>query len=244
MLYLEIGQARKKQKISIPIRDARTKRQIKPRVSVTEKYIQIYSSDHESITFPVHDFLNTFDIPIGETSEVHYVGYTSQPSVRPLDGEHRGLNRVLYHNTDGDRDFFLVYNLFKVMVRATTKTNNIEFMVANSMTNEVEAEAEGKILEKALIAYFDSPLQDANRKSEDGELRNSLAKLFRENHLGSIRFQLEMEYPNEYFCFHSESIKAADCHSFICALGASGEVVIKQTEPQRLGMPLQESYAL
>lgn len=237
VLYLEIGRAKKNKKISIPIYDGETGRKIKPRVEITEKYIRIFRTDDDSMMFPVHDFLNTFDLPIGENTEVHYVGYTSQPSVRPLNGVHKGLNRILYHNADGDQDFFLIYNLFKVMVKATAKTNGVEFLIANSMLDEIEAEVEGKILEKALIAYFNTPLQDDNRVVEDGELKNGLQRFLNENRIASIRFQLEMEEPNEYFRFFSKAVPPADCHCFICALNQAGEVSIEPAEAWSPEMP-------
>jgi len=227
ILYLEIGNSKKKKKISISIYDSKTQKRIKPRVQITEKYIRIYRSNDESMMMPIHDFLNTYDLSIGESTEVHYVGYTSQPSVRPLNGVHKGLNRVLYQNANGDQDFFLVYNLFKVMVRASAKTNGIEFIIANSMINEIDAEAEGKIIEKILITYFDTPLQDDNRIAEEGELKNSLAKFLNKNRIASIHFQIEMDEPNEYFRFFSKTMQPTDRHNFVCTLSPSGEVLLK-----------------
>lgn len=91
----------------------------------------------------------------------------------------------------------------------------MHFVFANSMIDEIPTDEEGRVIESALIAYFDCASQRLNRDKERSVLRNKLALLAEKHKIQSVSVHLEMESPNEYFAFGSVAAPAALSHSFL-----------------------------
>lgn len=214
ILYLEVGREKTLRKISIYVRANDTLKPIKPKVTTTDRFIIFTRENGDELLFSVHDFLQSFDVELGHSSTIHYVGYTKNPHNRPIDGAHSGLNDILYRVSNEDNDIFIYYNLFKVTAHGEDAKTKITFLVANSMTDEVQVDKEGLIIEKCLILYFDSANQTKNRASEIAELENSLITLADENKIDSISMNYELENPSEYFKFGSSTIAPSDRHVF------------------------------
>ncbi|PIP98792.1 MAG: hypothetical protein COW76_19125 [Shewanella sp. CG18_big_fil_WC_8_21_14_2_50_42_11] len=101
------------------------------------------------------------------------------------------------------------------MSNAKNNAHQLHFVVANSMIDEIPTDEEGVVVESALIAYFDCASQQINRGNERAKLSNRLAFLAEKHKIQSVSVHLEMESPNEYFTFGSDSISVALSHTFL-----------------------------
>lgn len=194
--------------------DHQTKKALKLEVELTEKFITITDDMGDKSSFPIHTFLQEFGIDIGLSSTVHYVGYTKNPHTRPTNGSHAGLSEVLYNVSNEDNDILISFNLFKVTVFADNKKNGMKLHIPNSMTNEIDADLEGFIIEKCFILYFDSNNQIKNKVKERKELKNNLVQLSSENNINLITLYYELEVPSEYWKLGSSTIAPNSKHYF------------------------------
>lgn len=218
IFYVEIGRDRKLRRLSTTIIDAESGRAIKPSVSVTDRIITIEYSKIHKVSIPIYDFLLHSGIELGLNTEIHYVGYTANPSDRPLNLVHRGFADMLYRVSNDDNDFFVFYNLFKVISVGRNSRSCLNFAVANSMIDQVEVDDEGKIIEKCLIKYFGAESQKINKKNEEAELKNSLLSLVEKYKINTITMHMEMEQPSEIYRFFSKQVPPADVHRFVIKL--------------------------
>lgn len=226
IITLLVGRDRKRHKIKIKFQSTEGQA-LTPRVEVSERFIRIIHSAKVSQTFSIHDFLQTFDMLIGIPTQVHYVGITKDPADRPLSRKHRGITDTLYNVSNEENDFFVFINLFKVMSHAKNNAHQLHFVVANSMIDEIPTDEEGAVVESALIAYFDCASQQINRGNERAKLSNRLALLAEKHKIQSVSVHLEMESPNEYFAFGTDSISAALSHTFLFRY-ANGKVEMER----------------
>ncbi|WP_444909971.1 hypothetical protein [Microbulbifer sp. TRSA005] len=210
-LYLEVGRDKKPVKITLP---APKKKSDKPKVEVTDKFITFTDNIGDKYTTPLHDFLLNNQIDIGIETIVHYVGKTKLPEKRPLNGSHTGLNNILHNISNEENDIFIFYNLFKIMVSANNNEFKANFIVPNSMTDEINVEKEGDILEKSLILHFASENQLNNLNKELGELRNNLSQIAKENNINKITMRYEVDDTSEYYKFGSSAITPKHNHTF------------------------------
>ncbi len=220
-VYLEIGANKKKKRIAVEVFDEKMQ-PVKFNVETTDTIISLIDKTGLKMSFSVHDFLEMNAVDLGITSEVHYVGYTKNPDTRPINGLHAGLTDTLYNTSKEEYDVFVYYNLFKVTTQAANKAYGINFVIPNSMTDEVKVDQEGLILEKCLILYFDALNQNRNREKEKSELENHLIELANEFKIKRVIFDLEMEQPTEYFRFGSSAVETKDRHWFTCEMSESG----------------------
>jgi hypothetical protein len=213
-LHLLIGKNHIKKSIKIKITDILIEKYIFPKVILTDKFITFYLVSGHTIISSVHDLLNTVNINLGINSKVQYVGYTKNPNTRPINGIHAGLSEVLYNVSADNNDIFITFNLFKVTTQSLNKDYKFNFIIPNSMSNEIDVDLEGQILEKCLILFFDSNNQTKNKEKEYQELKNNLLKISNKNKINSIQFYYEFERYNEYWFFYSSKVKANSKHIF------------------------------
>ena len=225
--YVEMGRERIRRKVTTKIFDTQTRQPIKPPVEVSERFITFHYTPNRKVSMSIHDFLQISGIEVGVNTEVHYVGYTKNPSERPINRVHRGLSDMLYQVSNEEYDFFVFYNLFKVLSIGINPTAPINFCVANSMIDEIKADEEGRIIEKALIKYFGTETQELNKRNEESELENSLERLAAKNNINSVAIHIEMEEPSELHRFFSRSVKPSDKHVFTCRIGNSGVEIVE-----------------
>ena len=231
VLYVEVGASRKPIRTTTTMRDASGKR-ITPPVEVSDRFITFDDPTGHKISYPIHDFFDMVGIKFGIDTEIHYVGYTKNPDDRPLNRAHRGLADMLYKVSNAEYDFFIFYNLFKVLAIAGTPSSAFNFIVANSMIDEVRVDEEGRIIEKVLIKYFSTEIQELNKSNEVGELENTLAQLASKNKIGSISFDIQVGHPSEMYRFYYRAVAAADRHTFTCRIGDNGaEIVLGPATP-------------
>ena len=176
----------------------------------TDKFITIYSSNQRMVTYSIHDFLEKYNINLGITSRIEYVGCTKNPHTRPTNGSHTGLNDILYNNID-TRDILIYFNTFRVYSKGGS--NGLHFITANAMTNEIDVEKEGNIIEKSFILYFDSEHQNRNKLNESNELKNEIKYLLNKN-INSINFYYEIDGNNDYGFLSSSKVLPDHIHSF------------------------------
>jgi len=226
VVYLEVGKSARIKKIKIPITDSATGLIICPKVNCTDRLITFGNADGRSVSFTVHSFLSQCKIELSEATEVHYVGYTNRPWERPLNRSHRGLSDTLYSVSTEDRDIFIFYNIFKVISVAENNEYKLNFAVANSVIDEIKVDDEGSIIEKSLIYYFGSSVQELNQKNESSSLKNHLKKLSELNRITSIGFGLEIDDASEYFNFYSRNVSAQVRHEFTLKLGGDDPHII------------------
>jgi hypothetical protein len=226
IFYLEIGRARRLKKYAIQMRDTTTGEIIRPKVEVTDRYITFYNEVGGKQTESIYDFLESCGIETGINSEIQYVGYTKNPEQRPFDRDHRGFADMLHWTSRNaeDYDYFIFYNLFKVLSIASNRGFN--FVIANAMTDEVNVRDEALVLEKVLIKYFGAKPQELNMERESSELHNRLEDLAAIHKIKSITFDLSLERSSELFRFYSRTIKPADRHHFSCRIGKLGAEIV------------------
>ena len=82
------------------------------------------------------------------------------------------------------------------------------------MIDEIDADVEGEVLEKCLITYFDTEIQENNKLSEKGRLKNVLGKMFEDNNISSIIFYYDIEPETEYWKFYSDNVRPKIDHYF------------------------------
>ncbi|MCG7497814.1 hypothetical protein MHO82_13165 [Vibrio sp. Of7-15] len=224
-IHLLVGEHGAKRSIKCKFVDVNTQMICNPDLTLTEKYITIKDSTGHLTTYPIHDFLEQTNIPLGIDSRVEYVGYTKNPHTRPTNGSHTGLSDVLYKIAEEKRDSLIYFNVFKVLSHAKNNDKLVNFTIPNSMTNEIDVELEGQILEKCFIFYFDSMNQTRNKENEYSELEKSLVKLSNENKIKSIHISYEFEHPNEYGMFSSSKVTPCISHVFtVCKSGDGVEI--------------------
>nr|CDQ35142.1 hypothetical protein BN993_04610 [Virgibacillus halodenitrificans] len=213
-IHILVGKERSKKSIKCKFFDFHKNRFCRPKIDLTEKYITITDSRGDLTTSSIHDFLEAANIFLGIDSKVEYVGYTKNPHTRPTNGAHTGLSDVLYKISDENYDSLIYFNVFKVTTRAISENSMLNFTVANAMTDEVNAEFEGSILEKRFIFYFDSISQNRNKDKEMQEFKKALHKIDVENKVNSIHISYEFERPNEYGVFSSSKVPPKLGHVF------------------------------
>jgi ribosomal protein L20A (L18A) len=227
IFYIEIGRKKIRKKFTTKVFDAQTGRPIKPSIEISERLITFQYAPNQKISVSVYDFLQNCEIEVGINTEIHYVGYTRKPSERPINGSHRGLTDMLYKVSNEEYDFFVFYNLFKVLSIARNENHLISYCVANSMIDEVKVDEEGRIIEKALIKYFCTELQKVNKQNEEAELENSLERLASKNRIKSVAIHIEMSEPSELYRFFSQSVAPSDKHLFTCRIGNDGVEIVQ-----------------
>ncbi|GHX14117.1 TPA: hypothetical protein I6187_003534 [Vibrio cholerae] len=226
-LHLLVGENATKKSIKFTFYDINTSQNIKPDIQITDKYITFKDPSGYLSTYPIHDFLEMSKINLGIYSKVEYVGYTKNPHTRPTNGAHTGLSDVLYKIAEEKRDTIIYFNVFKVLSQVFVPEVNIQFNIANSMTNEVDVELEGQILEKCFIFYFDSKNQTRNKSNERKELEGSLVKIANENKIKAIHIAYEFESSHEYGMFFSSKIAPDKRHIFTVSKDSEG-IIVKQ----------------
>jgi hypothetical protein len=222
VLHFLVGRDRRRHKLKFAILDPVNKQRLKPRVLSNDKFITLIFSPKSSNTYSIHDFLRIQQINFGLETKIHYVGITKNPESRPLSRQHRGVADTLYSVSNEENDFFLFVNLFKVLTNTTTSNYMMSFMVANSMTDELSVGSEGSIIERGLVAYFDSPIQKEESSHERAGLEQELRRIKREFNIESVLFDLALEGGDEYFRFGSVSVPAAARHVFLCSAKEKG----------------------
>ncbi|MEL7982603.1 hypothetical protein AAG584_21405 [Vreelandella titanicae] len=213
-IHVLIGKEKIRKSITCKFYDIHENKFCRPKVDMSEKYITITDSSGDLTTTSIHDFLEDANVFLGIDSKVEYVGYTKNPHTRPTNGSHTGLSDVLYKIADENHDALIYFNVFKVSTRAISQNSMINFMIANAMTDEVDVEFEGSLLEKCFIFYFDSVSQSRNKEKELIELKKALHKISVENNINSIHISYEFEKTNEYGIFSSSKVSPKIGHIF------------------------------
>ena len=193
VLHFVVGRDRRRHKLKFDILDYGSKKRLKPRVLSNDKFITLIFSPRSSNTYSVHDFLRIHEINFGLETKVHYVGITRTPESRPLSRQHRGVADTLYSVSNEDNDFFLFVSLFKVMTNTKTSDYMMNFIVANPMIDELSVGAEGSIIERGLVAYFDSPIQKDENSHERAGLEQELRRIKTEPNIEAVLFNLAID---------------------------------------------------
>jgi hypothetical protein len=234
LIHLEVGREKKLKQLRLEI--PKDSRQFTlPTFSEDGRFILIEGEEgQQAIALPVHDFLILHEVNLGIDTEVLYVGSTDDPATRPLKRDHRGYGDSVYPLSPEETDVFVFYNIFKVVSVAENSDFMLNFMIANSVIDEVQRVEEGELLEHGLIHYFGTKSQERNKVSEYGRLRNDLKKLLARNKISAITFNIEMEEPHEFYRFFSRNISARDRHYFALRI-EHDQVIIAEPEPVKFG---------
>ncbi len=223
---LEIGKEREIRKICMVLLwDRSGAIATKAEIDSTGRFISFTNSSEDKISYSIHDFLHHCGINLGIESVVQYVGYTKNPNSRPLDGKHGGLSEVLYNVSNEENDFIFVFNLFSVYSKFENR--DLNGLLANSMTDEIQVDKEGQVIEKCFILYFDSKNQSKNKEKEKREIENDLLQLAQENNITSVVIEYEFNGDSEYYKFSSSSILAKQRHLFTASL-KGGELHLEE----------------
>lgn len=225
-----IGKNNVKKYIKVKFIDCANKNK-RPKIYLQEKFISIFYHDGNVETFPIHEFLDLSKINLGISNKVEYVGYTNEPSRRPTNGSHTGLSDILYKISNEDNDFLIYFNTFKVRVITDNNNLSLNIIASNAMTNEVNIDTEGKIIEKCFISYFNSNTQDRNRKNEDSYLYNNMENLSSKYKIHSIEIYYDQTEESDYTLFSSSSVVAKQEHYFSVSINNSNIDITRNIEP-------------
>jgi hypothetical protein len=171
-----------------------------------------FANGHQRL-YSVHNFLRDWDVRVGFGTKVHYVGFTREPDIRGIRGNHEGLTRVLYSTREAARDVFIYYCTFAVRAVWTNDSMNASFVVSNAMSDAVDIDTEGLLLEKALIWYF-KPDAQGDLQKEVSSLRRLLSQIDSDHHVKEVQLDLSFEGSDEYFAFHSDTVGPSLSHCF------------------------------
>lgn len=134
--------------------------------------------------------------------------------MRIIEGEHGGLTRVLARTREEHTDIFVYFNLFSVRALATNEAMNAQFVVSNAMSDEVDIDTEGLVLEKLFIQHF-QPNCQGNLGGERAQLRRLLTKLATEHDIVRVDVSYAVENAeNDYFEMGSANVEPAPEHEF------------------------------
>lgn len=211
-IYLLVG--REKERISITVDMGGMKDGDRPTIALCDGFATIDYGGGCKTTMSVYDFLEMINCNIGNKTKIEYVGYTKEPEVRPTKGKHLGLTDVLHLVSNEDNDIFITFNIFKVISHSVHSSLNLNFVVSNSMIDEIAVDLEGRILEKCFILYFNSSSQIRNKSNEKSELINNLKILASENKINSINICYEPDASNDSVMLYSSSVPASLRHIF------------------------------
>ncbi|EJG1585433.1 hypothetical protein CIF44_RS10565 [Vibrio parahaemolyticus] len=189
-----------------------------PEVDETGRFIVFTHPSGHSNCFSIHDYFMNFNVNLGYSTKVEYVGITKNPNDRPLNGVHGGLTDVLYNVSNDDNDILVFFNIFKVITNATDNRYNITYNIANAMTDEIKVDQEGEVIEKAFRFYFDSSTQKRHRDTERREIVNDLKEMSQKNNIQLIHMLYEVEDDSEYYQFSSSKILPKRSHCFTVEL--------------------------
>ncbi|PJG84345.1 hypothetical protein [Conservatibacter flavescens] len=228
-IHLLIGRDRIKKRIKVKFIDANSSKS--PKIKLNEKFIFIFYENGNTETVPIHEFLDLAKINLGICSNVEYVGYTNEPSRRPTNKSHAGLADILYKISNEDNDFLIYFNTFCVRAMQIESALGINIVAENGLINEINADKEGKIIEKCFISYFDSNLQDNNKKSEEGSLKNNLFMLKSEFNISKIDVYYNQINETDYTLFSSNSVRAMNEHYFSVSLIDDNVVIKRNIKP-------------
>ena len=212
VFYLLLGKDKQEVMVRFPFISPETDKPICPVLEISSKFITFVFESGKREVVSIHDFLAGAGVNLGIETEVQYIGYTKNPDSRPINGSHEGLNRVLYNTPNDENDIFIYFNLFKVMVKAEGNEKDIEFLVPNSMTDEVDVNTEGLTIEKVLILYFKPIGQKVNLSNEDKEISNILLSMKEKHKVHSVHLYYEIDDTSEYWTFNSDSIPNSKSH--------------------------------
>jgi len=201
---------------------------------LSDSFIRFFTDEMTTPIMSVHDFLKLQRIDIGFATEVHYVGITTDPGGRPLDRQHRGICDTFYRNPSSHYDFFIEISLFNSISDATSSDGGFRMIFANSMTNEIPTEDEGKVIEAGFISYFDTKSQEVDRDKTLGFLRNRLAEMAQKSKIDRIAFHLETESPTEYDMLYSRNIQPSFSHTFLWELEGTEIKLIRFASEEEL----------
>jgi len=212
-ICVEIGKEKELRKLDIFVPEGSC-----IKVTSDPRVISFTGPSGNTTSHEIHSFLQSIDANLGIASEIQYVGMTKDPTRRPMFDGHIPLSRIAYEVDREEDDILVFFNVFKVMASAQNHRLNAEINIPNSATNEVSAEDEGRIIEKALIFYFMPKYNIGNSANEIGELKNKLITLSQENNFKRIDFSLEVDGSSEYFAYSSPSVPIRANHSFSCEI--------------------------
>ncbi len=166
-----------------------------------DKYIFCkYKNDHGMI-ITVYDLLNLSEFRLQEKNEIYYIGYTKNPSKRPFDGNHSGLNTVLYNYYDKrEHDIFISYQQFHV--NSLIEVPNMVFQASNTMLDEIAITTEAKIIESSLIERYIPNLRK-NYLSESGYLKNVFIQELNDAKIETLNFLLDYSISGSLFRYRN-----------------------------------------
>lgn len=196
-------------------------------VRVDDRFISLTYATGNSVTRPIHDFLGEAMSDLGFHSDIKYIGLTRNPETRPLFDGHQPLSQISYKTDLEDRDIFIYFNIFKVSTFVENEERKATIITTNGLTNDLDIEREGRILEKSFILYFSPDENAANTAREQAEIKNSLLEAASTASLKKLTVSYEVENPTAYYDFATNKIPPKHNHSFICSV-ESGELKIKE----------------
>lgn len=190
-------------------------------VETTDCLISVAHTDLPAITMNVHDWVSKAIDNEPDSYTVHYIGKTSFPHRRPLNGEHNGLSRLQGKTNDTGDDIFIFYNVFQTLVLAESDNSPLSVVSPNSKSQTLASQAEAEFIEKCFIKYFDCDHQWKKKEKEVAELHNSLEKLLKSLNVRSVIIRYHPEGDGFKYIFGSSSVPHCPTHLFEWPEGVS-----------------------
>jgi hypothetical protein len=102
-------------------------------IETTSQNIILHVKNKKPIMFSIYDFIDSFEIDLGNSSKIVYVGETDFPTNRPFDKPHLGMMKAIYNYKNVGNDIFIYYNVFHIKFQDIS--NSIVSSVENTAKN-------------------------------------------------------------------------------------------------------------
>lgn len=174
-------------------------------IETTSQNIILHVKNKKPIMFSIYDFIDSFEIDLGNSSKIVYVGETDFPTNRPFDKPHLGMMKAIYNYKNVGNDIFIYYNVFHIKFQDISNSI-IQIEGSNSLFDFLDKRKAGRFIQNAFIKYLLNESYSPNYKNEIGELKNTLHYLKENYNVNEVNFCYEIDSNSDMFSFYSDRI--------------------------------------
>lgn len=196
-------------------------------LEATDRTLRFYKNPETSNTISIHDFLSDTNQYFNISTEILYVGSTTDEAKRFLNRTHRGVTDSIYLKGSESHDFFFFSNLFEVHEVVRDANNHINTVYKKSSVNLKDCKEESVIIENGLIVYFGCESQQLDKVKETSEYKNMISKLKHQRGISKFVYHLQITPDSSYYKFTSIRASAGYEHNFFHYIEAEDLETVK-----------------
>jgi hypothetical protein len=174
-------------------------------IETTYNNIVFHLKNKKAIEYDIYKFIGSFEIDLGNSSKIVYVGETDFPTNRPFDKPHRGMMNAIYNYKNFGNDIFIHYNVFHIKFQDISNSI-IQIEGSNSLFDFLDKRKAGRFIQNAFIKYLLNESYSPNYKKEIGELKNTLHYLKENYNVNEVNFCYKKDSNSDMFSFYSDRI--------------------------------------